>query len=69
MAENDSSGQKPKVAGRDLGEIHAVTVATEDKALLVSGRAIRSISQFHAKIIGRSQQKCKTFYNWKCFRD
>ena len=51
-----------KVAGGDLGEIHAVTVATEDKALVVSGRAMRSISQFRAKALAdlsKKMSRCK----------
>src|SRR3954471_13208242 len=51
-----------KVAGGDLGEIHAVAVATEDKALVVSGRAMRSISQFRVKTLAdlsKKMSRCK----------
>ena len=34
VPEKDLSSHAFKVAGGDLGEIHAVTVATEDKALV-----------------------------------
>ncbi len=44
VPEKDISTYPFKAAGADIGEIHAVTVATEEKALLVSGRAMRSIS-------------------------
>ena len=39
-----------------------MTVATEDKALLVSGRAMRSISQFRAKALAdlsKKMSRCK----------
>ncbi|MFK4996918.1 hypothetical protein ACI2OX_03320 [Bacillus sp. N9] len=47
-----------KVAGGDLGEIHAVTVATADKALLLSGRAMRSIAQFRSKALADLNKRC-----------
>ncbi|AZV44492.1 transposase [Peribacillus asahii] len=50
------------MAGGDLGEIHAVTVATEDRALVLSGRAMRSISQFRAKALAdlsKKMSRCK----------
>ena len=53
VPEKDISSYEFKVAGGDLGEIHAVSVATEDKSLLISGRAMRSISQFRAKTLAR----------------
>ena len=62
IPEKDLSSYEFKVAGGDLGEIHAVTVATEDKALLVSGRAMRSISQFRAKALAdlsKKMSRCK----------
>ena len=59
VPEKDISSHAFKVAGGDLGEIHAVTVATEDKALVVSGRAMRSISQFRVKALADlSEKKC-----------
>ena len=51
VPEKDISSYEFKVAGGDLGEIHAVSVATEDKSLLISGRSIRSISQYRAKTL------------------
>ncbi|USK61533.1 transposase [Peribacillus asahii] len=60
------------MAGADLGEIHAVAVATENKALLVSGRAMRSISQFRAKVLAELSKKmsrCKKGSNqWKKYK-
>ncbi len=50
------------MAGGDLGEIHSVTVATEDQALVISGRAMRSISQFRAKVVAdlsKKMSRCK----------
>ncbi|MGC4376959.1 transposase [Fictibacillus sp. Mic-4] len=57
VQEKDLSSLPLCPAGADLGEIHAVTVATENKALVVSGRAIRSISQFRAKVMANLQKK------------
>lgn len=62
VSEKDTSSYDFKVAGGDLGEIHAVTVATEEKAFLVSGRSIRSISQFRAKALAelsKLMSRCK----------
>ncbi|MGG3449634.1 transposase [Domibacillus aminovorans] len=62
VPEKDLSSYDVKVAGGDLGEIHAVTVATEAKALLVSGRAMRSLSQFRAKALAdlsKKMSRCK----------
>ena len=60
------------MAGGDLGEIHAITVATEDKALLLSGRAIRSISQFRAKTLAdlsKKMSRCKKgSRQWKKYK-
>ncbi len=58
----DLSSYPFKVAGGDLGEIHAVSVATEDKSLLISGRSMRSISQFRTKTLGelnKLMSRCK----------
>ncbi|MED1619980.1 transposase [Bacillus pseudomycoides] len=72
IPEKDLSGQEQKVAGGDLGEIHAVTVATEDKALLISGRTIRSISQFRAKALAdlsKKMSRCKKgSRQWKKYK-
>lgn len=49
-------------AGCDLGEIHSLAVATEDKALIISGRAIRAIKQYRAKKLAelsKKMSKCK----------
>ncbi|WP_245645035.1 transposase [Peribacillus loiseleuriae] len=62
VPEKDTSTYAFKAAGGDLGEIHSVTVATEDKALLISGRAMRSISQFRAKVLAdlsKKMSRCK----------
>lgn len=62
VPEKDISSYPFKVAGADLGEIHAVTAATEDKALLVSGRSIRSISQYRTKMLAdlsKKMSRCK----------
>ncbi|MGG1689443.1 transposase [Heyndrickxia ginsengihumi] len=40
-----------KPAGCDLGEIHSLAIATEDKALIISGRAIRAIKQYRDKVL------------------
>ena len=72
VPKKDLSSHAFKVAGGDLGEIHAVTVATEDKALVVSGRAIRSISQFRAKALAdlsKKMARCKKgFRQWKKYK-
>ncbi|MFB5281833.1 RNA-guided endonuclease InsQ/TnpB family protein [Peribacillus sp. Hz7] len=72
VPERDVSSFDKKVAGADLGEIHAVAVATENKALLVSGRAMRSISQFRAKVLAELSKKmsrCKKGSNqWKKYK-
>lgn len=72
VPEKDISSYEFKVAGGDLGEIHAVTVATEDKALLVSGRAMRSISQFHVKALAdlsKKMSRCqKGSHQWEKYR-
>ncbi|OAH59649.1 hypothetical protein AWH48_00660 [Domibacillus aminovorans] len=58
--------------GGDLGEIDAFTVATEDKAVLVSRRAIRSLSQFRAEALADLRKKmshCQKGSNqWKKYR-
>lgn len=62
VPEKDLSSYEFKVAGGDLGEIHAVSVATEEKSLLISGRSMRSISQFRAKALGelsKLMSRCK----------
>jgi len=46
-----------KVAGGDLGEIHSIAVSTEDKALIISGRAIRSIKQWRSKALAELSKK------------
>ena len=72
VPEKDLSSYEFKVAGGDLGEIHAVTVATEDKALFVSGRAMRSISQFRAKALAdlsKKMSRCKKgSRQWKKYK-
>ncbi|MFD3445385.1 RNA-guided endonuclease InsQ/TnpB family protein [Microbacteriaceae bacterium 4G12] len=72
VPEKDISIYEKKVAGGDLGEIHAVTVATEEKALLVSGRAMRCISQFRAKTLAELSKKmsrCKKgSRQWKKYK-
>ncbi len=72
VPEKDISSYEFKVAGGDLGEIHAVTVATEDKALLVSGRAMRSISQFRVKALAdlsKKRSRCqKGSHQWEKYR-
>jgi putative transposase len=69
VPEKDTSSYDFKEAGGDSGEIHAVTVATVEKALLVSGRAMRSISQFRAKAladVSKKMSRCKKGSNqWK----
>ncbi|MFJ8265513.1 RNA-guided endonuclease InsQ/TnpB family protein [Peribacillus asahii] len=62
VPEQDLSAYEKKVAGGDLGEIHAVTVATENRALVLSGRGMRSISQFRAKALAdlsKKMSRCK----------
>ena len=62
VPEKDISAYPFKVAGADLGEIHAVTAATDDKALLISGRSMRSISQYRAKmlaVLSKKMSRCK----------
>src|SRR5699024_3087675 len=62
VPKKDISAYPFKVAGADLGEIHAVTAATDDKALLVSGRSMRSISQYRAKMLAdlsKKMSRCK----------
>ena len=72
VPEKDLSSHVFKVAGGDLGEIHAVTVATEDKALVLSGRAMRSISQFRAKALAdlsKKMARCKKgSRQWKKYK-
>ncbi|USK68281.1 RNA-guided endonuclease InsQ/TnpB family protein [Peribacillus asahii] len=72
VPERDLSSLDKKVAGADLGEIHAVTAATEDKALLVSGRAMRSISQFRVKVLAdlnKKMSRCKKgSRQWKRYK-
>src|SRR5699024_7141171 len=63
VPEKDISSYPFKVAGADLGEIHAVTAATEDKALLVSGRSIRSISQYRTKMLADLRDRKSTRLN------
>ena len=73
VPEKNISSYDCKVAGGDLGEIHAVTVATEDKALVVSGRAMRSISQFRAKALAdlsKKMSRCKKgSRQWKKYKE
>ena len=73
VPEKDLSSHAFKVAGGDLGEIHAVTVATEDKALVLSGRAMRSISQFRAKALAdlsKKMARCKKgSRQWKKYKE
>ena len=62
VPEKNLTSYEFKVAGGDLGEIHAVSAATEDKSLLISGRSMRSISQFRAKTLGelsKLMSRCK----------
>ena len=72
VPEKNISSYACKVAGGDLGEIHAVTVATEDKALVVSGRAMRSISQFRVKALAdlsKKMSRCKKgSRQWKKYK-
>ncbi|MGX2961884.1 RNA-guided endonuclease InsQ/TnpB family protein [Peribacillus sp. JNUCC 23] len=72
VPEKDTSSYAFKAAGGDLGEIHSVTVATEDKALLISGRAMRSLSQFRAKVVAdlsKKMSRCKKgSRQWKKYR-
>ncbi|MGG3449420.1 RNA-guided endonuclease InsQ/TnpB family protein [Domibacillus aminovorans] len=72
VPEKDISSYDFKAAGGELGEIHAVTVATENKALLVSGRAMRSLSQFRAKALAdlsKKMSRCQKGSNqWKKYR-
>lgn len=72
VPEKDLSSYDFKVAGGDLGEIHAVAAATEDKALLVSGRAMRSIAQYRAKVLADLNKKisrCKQgSRQWKKYK-
>ncbi|WP_459500232.1 RNA-guided endonuclease InsQ/TnpB family protein [Bacillus sp. C1] len=72
VPEKDLSKQEKKIAGGDLGEIHAVTVATEDQALLISERAMRSISQFRAKALAdlnKKMSRCKKgSRQWKKYK-
>ncbi|WP_236693052.1 transposase [Aneurinibacillus tyrosinisolvens] len=46
-----------KAAGADLGEIHMVALATEEKALVISGRAVRSLKQYRAKMLAELSKK------------
>ncbi|WP_010652158.1 RNA-guided endonuclease InsQ/TnpB family protein [Oceanobacillus massiliensis] len=46
-----------KPAGCDLGEIHSLAIGTEDKALIISGRAIRAIKQYRAKALAELSKK------------
>lgn len=61
-----------KAAGCDMGEIHVAAVATEDKALVVSGRAIRAVKQWRAKALAELSKKmsrCKRgSRQWKKYR-
>ena len=62
VPEKDISSYEFKAAGGDLGEIHAVSVATEDKSLLISGRSMRGISQYRAKTLAelsKLMSRCK----------
>ncbi|MGE8077529.1 RNA-guided endonuclease TnpB family protein [Peribacillus loiseleuriae] len=72
VPEKDTSSYAFKAAGGDLGEIHSVTVATEDQAFVVSGRAMRSISQFRAKVLAdlsKKMSRCKKgSRQWKKYR-
>lgn len=72
VPEKNISSYDFKVAGGDLGEIHAVTVATTDKALLVSGRAMRSISQFRVMALAdlsKKMSRCqKGSRQWKKYK-
>ncbi|PLR85657.1 RNA-guided endonuclease InsQ/TnpB family protein [Bacillus sp. V33-4] len=55
--EEEAKVKRFKPAGSDLGEIHSITLATEDKALVISGRAIRSIKQRRAKLLSELSKK------------
>jgi len=72
VPEQDLSAYEKKVAGSDLGEIHAIAVATEDRALVVSGRAMRSISQFRTKALAdlsKKMSRCKKgSRQWKKYK-
>lgn len=46
-----------KPAGCDLGEIHCIAVASEDKALVISGRAIRALQQYRNKELAELSRK------------
>src|SRR4051794_32059013 len=72
VPEKNISSYECKVAGGDLGEIHAVAVATEDQALVISGRAMRSISQFRVKTLAdlsKKMSRCKKgSLQWKKYK-
>ncbi|WP_379601715.1 RNA-guided endonuclease InsQ/TnpB family protein [Oceanobacillus profundus] len=46
-----------KPAGCDLGEIHSLAIATDNKALIISGRAIRSLQQYRNKALAELSKK------------
>ena len=51
-----------RLAGVDLGEIHAITITDESEALAVSGRLIRSVKRYRNKRVGatqRAMRRCK----------
>ncbi|WP_245644926.1 hypothetical protein [Peribacillus loiseleuriae] len=72
VPEKDTSSYAFKAAGGELDEIHSATVATEDQALLISGRAMRSISHFRAKVLAdlsKKMSRCKKgSRQWKKYR-
>ena len=56
--------EKPgdKLAAIDLGEIHAMAITDSSEALIVTGRALRSIKQYRAKrlaSINQAMSRCK----------
>jgi len=58
--EETESRQPALCAGADLGEIHPVAVCNEDgKALVVSGRAIRSVKRYRNKALGKLSRQIK----------
>lgn len=71
VAEIVDKPEKPgdKIAAVDLGEIHAMTITDGNEALIVTGRALRSIKQYRAKRLASIQevmQRCqKNSRKWK----
>ena len=62
--ENDSVVQSEVTCGIDLGEIHSIaSFSSEGKAIIITGRLIRSVKQYQLKKLaefGRKLSKCKT---------